>query len=178
MFKNVYVSRGPVKGELGVLPILEREEGPEETEEEAAMREAVAGWTHFHLSIATVEVSLSLRRWLDGKGLIEAATVRGVRGVVGASRLHHPLLSPINSSSLFPPSAERSHLIYDPNAPKDRFAYRNKPRPGDFHLDGLVIEDFLVTIYQPEHFRPVRLSSTAYCSSPAFSPPGTILFSR
>ncbi|GAA5871229.1 hypothetical protein JCM8547_007230 [Rhodosporidiobolus lusitaniae] len=137
VFKNVYISRGPVKGELGVLPILDEEKGEqkEETEEEARMREMVAEWTHFHLSIATVEVSLSLSRWLDGKGLIKDAAVRGVRGVV-----------------------ERSHIVYDPDAPKDRFAYRNKPRPGDFWLESLQIEDFLVTIYQPEHFRPYTFS--------------------
>ncbi|GAA5898756.1 hypothetical protein JCM6882_003991 [Rhodosporidiobolus microsporus] len=134
VFKNVYISRGPVKGELGVLPVLEQEQN-EETEEEAKLREMVAEWTHFHLSLATVEVSLSLRRWLDGKGLIKDAAIRGVRGVV-----------------------ERSHILYDPDAPKDRFAYRNKPRPGDFWLDSLQIEDFLVTIYQPEHFRPYTFS--------------------
>ncbi|GAA5836924.1 hypothetical protein JCM11251_005824 [Rhodosporidiobolus azoricus] len=134
VFKNVYISRGPVKGELGVLPVSEQEP-TEETEEEAKLREMVAEWTHFHLSLATVEVSLSLRRWLDGKGLIKDAAIRGVRGVV-----------------------ERSHIIYDPDAPKDRFAYRNKPRPGDFWLDSLQIEDFLVTIYQPQHFRPYTFS--------------------
>ncbi|CEQ39286.1 SPOSA6832_00808, partial [Sporobolomyces salmonicolor] len=136
VFKNVYISRGPVKGELGVLPVLGDEGGEEETEEEARLREMVAQWTHFHLSIDTVEVSLSLRRWLDGKGLVENASVRGVRGVV-----------------------ERSHIVYDPDAPRDRFAYRHKPRPGDFWLESLQIEDFLVTIYQPENFRPVRRPS-------------------
>ncbi|GAA6020157.1 hypothetical protein JCM10207_006279 [Rhodosporidiobolus poonsookiae] len=135
VFKNVYISRGPVKGELGVLPLAEEEGQPEETEEEARLREMVAQWTHFHLSIATVEISLSLSRWLDGKGLIKDAAVRGVRGVV-----------------------ERSHIQYDPDAPVDRFAYRNKPRPGDFWLESLQIEDFLVTIYQPEHFRPYTFS--------------------
>ncbi|GAA5973196.1 hypothetical protein JCM21900_005814, partial [Sporobolomyces salmonicolor] len=135
VFKNVYISRGPVKGELGVLPVLGDEGGEEETEEEARLREMVAQWTHFHLSIDTVEVSLSLRRWLDGKGLVENASVRGVRGVV-----------------------ERSHIVYDPDAPRDRFAYRHKPRPGDFWLESLQIEDFLVTIYQPENFRPYTFS--------------------
>ncbi|GAA5873576.1 hypothetical protein JCM3774_000055 [Rhodotorula dairenensis] len=133
VFRNVYISRGPVKGELGILPA---EEGHvEETEEQARLREQMAKWTHFHLSIDTVEVSLSLGRWLDGKGLIKDAAVRGVRGVI-----------------------ERSHIVYDPTAVKDRFQYRNKPRPGDFWLEGLKIEDFLVTIYQPDHFRPYTFS--------------------
>lgn len=83
VFKNVYISRGPVKGELGVLPANLGEER-EETEAEREWREAMAKWTHFHLSIDTVEVSLSLRRWLDGKGLVKDASVTGVRGVVGA----------------------------------------------------------------------------------------------
>ncbi|KWU41384.1 mitochondrial distribution and morphology protein family 31/32, partial [Rhodotorula sp. JG-1b] len=133
VFRNVYISRGPVKGELGILPA---EQGQvEETEEQAKLREQMAKWTHFHLSIDTVEVSLSLGRWLDGKGLIKDAAVRGVRGVI-----------------------ERSHIVYDPTAVKDRFQYRNKPRPGDFWLEGLKIEDFLVTIYQPDHFRPYTFS--------------------
>lgn len=40
-------------------------------------------YTHFHLSVDSIEVSLSLPRWLDGKGLIQEAVVKGVRGVVG-----------------------------------------------------------------------------------------------
>lgn len=133
VFRNVYISRGPVKGELGILPVDQGQ--VEETEEQAKLREQMAKWTHFHLSIDTVEVSLSLGRWLDGKGLIKDAAVRGVRGVI-----------------------ERSHIVYDPTAVKDRFQYRNKPRPGDFWLEGLKIEDFLVTIYQPDHFRPYTFS--------------------
>ncbi|GAA5979837.1 hypothetical protein JCM10908_003062 [Rhodotorula pacifica] len=135
VFRNVYISRGPVKGELGILPADAEEGHVEETEEQARLREQIAKWTHFHLSIDTVEVSLSLGRWLDGKGLIKDAAVRGVRGVI-----------------------ERSHIVYDPTAVKDRFQYRNKPKPGDFWLEGLKIEDFLVTIYQPDHFRPYTFS--------------------
>ncbi|POY76119.1 hypothetical protein BMF94_0842 [Rhodotorula taiwanensis] len=134
VFRNVYISRGPVKGELGILPV-DQEGHVEETEEQAKWREKMSKWTHFHMSIDTVEVSLSLGRWLDGKGLIKDAAVRGVRGVI-----------------------ERSHIEYDPNAVKDRFQYRNKPKPGDFWLEGLKIEDFLVTIYQPDNFRPYTFS--------------------
>jgi len=133
VFRNVYISRGPVKGELGVLPV--EDDGREETEEQAALREMVANWTHFHLSIDSVEVGLSLRRWLDGKGLVREATIKGTRGVI-----------------------ERSHIQYDPDAEIDRMAYRNKPRPGDFELESLQVEDFLVTIYQPDHFRPYTFS--------------------
>ncbi|KAM0787974.1 hypothetical protein ACM66B_006176 [Microbotryomycetes sp. NB124-2] len=143
VFKNVYISRGPVKSNLGVLssssasPASTSTSGAEheESDEERELREKMAKWTHFHLGIDTVEVTLSLRRWLDGKGLINDAVVRGVRGVV-----------------------DRSHIKYDPEAPKDRFAYRHTSRPGDFFLESLQIEDFLVTIYQPDNFRPYTFS--------------------
>jgi len=39
--------------------------------------------TMFDLEIDSVDVELNFRRWLDGKGLVQSATVRGVRGVVG-----------------------------------------------------------------------------------------------
>ena len=40
--------------------------------------------TTFDLEVDSVDVELSLRRWLDGKGLVQHAVVKGVRGVVGA----------------------------------------------------------------------------------------------
>lgn len=40
-------------------------------------------YTMFDLNIDSVDVTLSFKRWLDGKGLVESAVVRGVRGVVG-----------------------------------------------------------------------------------------------
>ena len=40
--------------------------------------------TMFDLNIDSVDVTLSLKRWLDGKGLVEDAVVRGVRGVIGS----------------------------------------------------------------------------------------------
>ncbi|KAK4050562.1 Mitochondrial distribution and morphology protein 31, mitochondrial precursor [Microbotryomycetes sp. JL221] len=143
VFKNVYISRGPVKTELGVLSSSSAAAASnaasagseEDTEEQRELREQMARWTHFHLGVDTIEVSLSLRRWLDGKGLIKDAVIRGVRGVV-----------------------DRSHIQYDPDAPRDRFAYRHTAKLGDFHLESLQIEDFLVTIYQPDQFRPYTFS--------------------
>jgi mitochondrial distribution and morphology protein 31 len=40
-------------------------------------------WSSFDLTIDSVDVTLSLWRWLDGKGLVENAVIRGVRGVLG-----------------------------------------------------------------------------------------------
>lgn len=92
-----------------------------------------ANWSRFHLAIDSIDVSLDLWQWLDSRGLIKDAVVRGVRGVI-----------------------DRSHIKTDPNANPDRRAYRHKPRPGDFDLSGLTLEDVLVTVYQPDRFRPVR----------------------
>lgn len=91
--------------------------------------------TAFAITVDSIDVSLSLPRWLDGKGIIKDAVVKGVRGVV-----------------------DRSQVVYDPEALTDRTAYRHKAQMGDFHLESLVLEDFLVTIYQPDHFRPYTWS--------------------
>lgn len=37
----------------------------------------------FDLNVDSIDVTLSLWRWLDGKGLIESAAVKGVRGIFG-----------------------------------------------------------------------------------------------
>lgn len=92
--------------------------------------------TAFTITVDTIDVSLSFPRWLDGKGIVKDAVVKGVRGVV-----------------------DRSKIQWDPEtAPSDRTAFRNKAQPGDFHLESLILEDFLVTIYQPENFRPYTWS--------------------
>lgn len=37
----------------------------------------------FDLNIDSVDVTLSLTRWLDGKGLVQDAVIKGVRGILG-----------------------------------------------------------------------------------------------
>lgn len=39
--------------------------------------------SQFDLTIGSIDVTLSLWRWLDGHGLIEDAVIKGVRGVLG-----------------------------------------------------------------------------------------------
>lgn len=46
----------------------------------------------FDLTIDSVDVTLSLWRWLDGKGLVEDAVIRGVRGVLGSHLLKIPVI--------------------------------------------------------------------------------------
>ena len=41
-------------------------------------------WSMFDLNVDSIDVTLSLWQWLDGKGLVKDAVVKGVRGVLGA----------------------------------------------------------------------------------------------
>ncbi|KAI8461118.1 mitochondrial inner membrane protein Mdm31 [Phakopsora pachyrhizi] len=94
-------------------------------------------FTHFHLSISSIDVTLSLGRWLDGKGLIKSAKLSGIRGVI-----------------------DRSHLsIQESNEePVDRKSSRKKPSAGDFHLESVSVDDLLLTVFQPNSFRPYTFS--------------------
>ncbi|PWZ03259.1 hypothetical protein BCV70DRAFT_229574 [Testicularia cyperi] len=92
-------------------------------------------FTMFDLQVDSIDVTLSLSRWFDGKGLIEDAVVRGVRGIV-----------------------DRRNVFWDPERPYDPKAARRQPSHGDFELESLVVEDFLVTVYQPNDFRPFNFS--------------------
>ena len=57
----------------------------EEEEEESItdLSEEDTNYTMFDLNVDTIDVTLSLARWLAGKGLVKDAVVKGVRGVVG-----------------------------------------------------------------------------------------------
>lgn len=96
--------------------------------------EVLKKWMWFDLTLERVEVTLSLMRWMDGKGLVQSADVKGVRGVV-----------------------DRRHVrwtggTYDPKAARLKYT------PGDFELEKFTLEDLLVTVYQPNGFRPYPVS--------------------
>lgn len=57
--------------------------GVEEEEEASNISRDDLNWSMFDLNVDSIDVTLSLWRWLDGKGLVEDAVVRGVRGVLG-----------------------------------------------------------------------------------------------
>ncbi|KAI8387979.1 mitochondrial distribution and morphology protein family 31/32 [Radiomyces spectabilis] len=97
--------------------------------------EVLKKWMWFDITLERVEVSLSLLRWMDGKGLVQSADINGVRGVV-----------------------DRRHVRWDRSVPWDPVASRHKYTPGDFELEKLTLEDLLITIYQPSGFRPYPIS--------------------
>ncbi|KAF4538506.1 Mitochondrial distribution and morphology protein family [Lasiodiplodia theobromae] len=137
-FKNVFVSRRPGQGQGNVS---------KGSRESAAAAAAVAvtkdpssdgsiaqeddgNYTQFDLTINTVNVTLSFTKWFNGKGLLRDVEIKGIRGVV-----------------------DRTHLI-TPDEYIDPRSYKHEHQPGDFELDSFKMEDLLVTVYQPDGFRP------------------------
>ncbi|KAF8514207.1 mitochondrial distribution and morphology protein-domain-containing protein [Hysterangium stoloniferum] len=90
-------------------------------------------YSMFDLDIDSIDVTLSLWKWLDGRGLVKDVTIKGVRGVL-----------------------DRRSVYWDPSL--DPATFRHKPVPGDFQLESLQLEDVLVTVYQPGQFRPYTAS--------------------
>ena len=55
-----------------------------------------------------------------------------------------------------PTNIDRTHVVFSPF--DDPVAARHKHVPGDFELDSFKLEDLLVTVYQPDDFRPFTVS--------------------
>ncbi|KAH8556012.1 mitochondrial distribution and morphology proteins-domain-containing protein [Umbelopsis sp. PMI_123] len=143
---NLHTSAGsPISsGALESITLLTGSSGPDSDDNPLAgvyfdddekNNEVLKKWMWFDLRIESIQVTLNLVRWLDGKGLVQDADVHGVRGVV-----------------------DRRHVRWDPNVPWDPVAARQKYTPGDFELEKLIIDDLLVTVYQPYGFRPYPVS--------------------
>lgn len=99
-FKNVYLSRQPANGKVAET-YLDLNAGHhaaanydignhpayhglgEEDELPHQQSSDDNSYAFFDLNIDSIDVTLSLRRWLDGKGLVKDAVVKGVRGVLG-----------------------------------------------------------------------------------------------
>lgn len=140
-FHNVFVSRRPGLGKTKVskgssvsaaaAAAAERQaelEGGREEEEEDT------NYTQFDVTINTVNVTLSFVKWWNGKGLLRDVEVKGVRGVVDRTSVHW------NGEYVDPRSFKHEH------------------NPGDFEIDSFKMEDLLVTIHQPNGFRPFSVS--------------------
>ncbi|KAF8313437.1 hypothetical protein DL93DRAFT_2059047 [Clavulina sp. PMI_390] len=156
VFENVYISRRPreihplpSQSALGRRAVARFEVGhgdnsfqtDHEDEDDSRTKHRENGeeedtnYSMFDLNVDHIEVTLSLARWLDGKGIIQNLTVRGVRGVL-----------------------DRRNVRYDPDHPAIPSDYRHKPAPGDFDIESVKLEDLLITVYQPREFRPYTVS--------------------
>ncbi|KAF7712716.1 Uncharacterized protein PECH_006776 [Penicillium ucsense] len=141
-FKNVFVSRRPGQGTghvskgsptTAAAAAAAAARGEQATEASMAEEEDT-NYTQFDLSIETVNVTLSFAKWLNGKGPLRDVEVRGIRGVVDRRHVHWP------AEDLDPKS------------------YRHEHNPGDFEIDSFKMHDVLVSIYQPDNFRPFSVS--------------------
>ncbi|KAL1955030.1 hypothetical protein VTO42DRAFT_321 [Malbranchea cinnamomea] len=149
-FKNVFVSRRPGQGTGQVSKgssktaaataaaalrdkadsnTTQQNQGDGEVEDDG-------NYTQFDLSIDTVNVTLSFTKWFNGKGLLRDVEVKGIRGVVDRTQVHWS----------------------EEDCSRDPKSYRHVHQPGDFEIDSFKMEDVLVTVYQPNGFRPFSVS--------------------
>jgi distribution and morphology protein 31 len=139
-FQNVFVSRRPGRGKAKVIKGSQSEAAAAAAAAatgerlEAGEDEDDGNYTQFDVSMDTVNVTLSFAKWFNGKGLLRDVEIKGVRGVV-----------------------DRAHVVA-PFEYVDPRTYKHEHAPGDFELDSFKMEDLLVTIYQPNGFRPFSVS--------------------
>ncbi|CAI7615327.1 unnamed protein product [Penicillium glandicola] len=142
-FKNVFVSKRPGQGTGHVskgspmsaaAAAAARGDTGLEDSQVVSDEEEDTNYTQFDLSIETVNVTLSFTKWLNGKGPLHDVEVKGIRGVV-----------------------DRRH-VYWPEEDLDPKSYRHEHSPGDFEIDSFKMHDLLVTVYQPDNFRPFSVS--------------------
>jgi mitochondrial distribution and morphology protein 31 len=133
-FKNVFVSRRPGHNtKSGVV-----KGDVEAAAIAAALSDEIPAeeqnYTQFDITLGEVNVTLSFTKWWNSKGLLQNVEVKHVRGVV-----------------------DRTHVFWT-GEQVDPKSYRHIHVPGDFEIDSFKIEDLLVTVHQPNGFRPFPVS--------------------
>lgn len=140
-FRNVFVSRRPgqqkakvSKGSSLEAATAAAAQRQAHHNEAAAIPEDDGNYTQFDVTIDTVNVTLSFAKWWNGRGLLKDVEVKGVRGVV-----------------------DRTNVVW-PDEYVDPRTYKHKHVIGDFEIENFKMEDLLVTIHQPNNFRPFSVS--------------------
>ena len=132
-FKNVFVSRRPGRTKSNV-----RKGSPEAAAQASSETDPVPpdeqNYTQFDITIGEVNVTLSFNKWWNSKGPLQNVEVKHVRGVV-----------------------DRTH-VFATGEVIDPKSYRHEHIPGDFEIESFKIEDLLLTVLQPEGFRPFPVS--------------------
>jgi distribution and morphology protein 31 len=131
---NVFVSRRPGQGRSSVTKGSQAEAAAAAAELSGKSVYDDGNYSQFDISIETANVTLSFAKWFNGKGLLRDVEVKGLRGVI--DRTHVKALAP----------------DVDPRT------YRREHHAGDFELDSFKMEDVLVTVHQPNGFRPFSIS--------------------
>ncbi|KYK54508.1 mitochondrial distribution and morphology protein [Drechmeria coniospora] len=138
-FRNVFVSRRPgqiessvSKGSFDAAAVAAAGRHPQIAN--ATGVEDDGNYTQFDVTIANVNVTLSFINWWNGKGLLKDVEVTGVRGVLDRTSVRWPL------------------------GQIDPLSYRHAHESGDFEIESFKLEDLLLTIHQPDGFRPFSMS--------------------
>lgn len=133
-FKNVFVSRRPGQhAKYGVKKGSAEAAAIAASHSEEILPED-QNYTQFDISLGEVNVTLSFRKWWNSKGLLQNVEIKHVRGVV-----------------------DRTH-VFSTGEYIDPKTYRREHAPGDFEIDSFKVEDLLVSIHQPQGFRPFTVS--------------------
>lgn len=90
-------------------------------------------YSQYDLTIDQIEISLNFSKWINGAGILDEVSVSGIRGVV-----------------------DRTHVRWTKN--DDPRNYLNVYKPGDFEISKFTLHDALITLYQPNNFRPIQIS--------------------
>jgi len=133
-FKNVYVSRRPGQEKKSRVVKGSPEAAAMAASAEEPISEEDQNYSQFDITIGEINVTLSFRKWWNSKGLLKNVEVRHVRGVV-----------------------DRTHVNWT-GEDIDPKSYRHEHNPGDFEIEAFKIEDLLVTVLQPQGFRPFSVS--------------------
>lgn len=138
-FRNVFVSRRPGQGESSVSKgssdaAIVAAADRQAKSANASDEEDDGNYTQFDVTIATANVTLSFLNWWNGKGLLQDVEIKGVRGAI-----------------------DRTHVVW-PEEEVDPLSYRHSHVPGDFEIEKFKMEDLLLTVHQPDGFRPFSVS--------------------
>ena len=90
-------------------------------------------YTQFDITIKEINISLSFWRWISGKGIVDTTSIKCIRGII-----------------------DRTHVVWKED--DDPRNYKNIYKPGDWEIEKYLVEDVLVTIYNPNGFRSCILS--------------------
>jgi distribution and morphology protein 31 len=137
-FSNVFVSRRPGKGKAKVIKGSQAQLAAAAASNQATNKssndEDDGNYTQFDVSIETVNVTLSFAKWFNGKGILRDVEMKGIRGVIDRTFV------------------KETGIYIDPKS------WRREHNPGDFEIESFKLEDLLVTVYQPNNFRPFNIS--------------------
>lgn len=130
-FKKCFISRRP---ELKKKFVKGSQQEAVEASETAVSGDVDDGnYTQYDLTINEINLTISLFKWFNGKGILKDAELKGVRGVV-----------------------DRTHVHWAKD--DDPRNYLNVPGVNDFNIENFKIDDLMVTLCQPENFRPFNIS--------------------